>query len=80
MTAGEFIAACASFARCHPSAVLDMPAPELAIDPRASAHHVRSTVLAARQRMKTTAKLALRQQASDPTDLFTHTTEGQLHA
>ena len=80
MTAGEFVAACSAFARRHPAAVLEMPAPELAVDARASAHHVRSTVLQARKRMFTTARLTLRTAAiaggaADETDLFTPTAE-----
>ena len=76
MTASEFLSACASFARRHPAAVLEMAAPELAVDPRASARHVRTTVLQARKRMITTAKLTLRTAAiaSDGAaapDLFT---------
>ena len=75
MTAGEFVAACSAFARRHPAAVLEMPAPELAVDARASSHHVRTTVLQARKRMFTTAKLTLRTAAiadgaADETDLF----------
>lgn len=70
MTAGEFLAACTRFARLYPQAVLAMPAPELAVDPNARAHHVRSTVLEARKRMITTAKLTLRTAsiAADPSD------------
>ncbi|MAU96195.1 MAG: hypothetical protein CMP81_09940 [Fulvimarina sp.] len=76
MTTGEFLTACTSFARRHPAAVLEMAAPELAVDPRASARHVRTTVLQARKRMITTAKFTLRtaaiasEGAADP-DLFT---------
>ena len=78
MKAGEFVAACSAFARRHPAAVLEMPAPELAVDPRASAHHVRTTVIQARKRMVTTAKLTLRTAAiagGAEDDLFTQTAE-----
>lgn len=72
MTAGEFLAACTAFARRHPAAVLEMPAPELAVDDRASARHVRQTCLDARRRMQTTAKLTLKTAAIAPSpDLFT---------
>ena len=74
MKAGEFVAACTAFARRHPVAVLEMPAPELAVDDRAGAHHTRSTCLSARSRMITTARLVLRtaaaSRAGNPPDLF----------
>lgn len=72
MTAAEFLSACASFARRHPAAVLEMERPELAVDCRASAHHLRTTVVAARKRMTTTAKLALRPAEANLPTLFDH--------
>ena len=72
------MAACAAFARRHPAAVLEMAAPELAVDPRASARHVRTTVLQARKRMITTARLTLRTAAlsgGTSPDLFEQTAE-----
>lgn len=81
MTAGEFLAACTVFARRHPAAVLEMAAPELAVDDRASAHHVRRTCLDARRRMITTAKLTLRTAAIEPKpDLFTTPEDERLTA
>lgn len=68
-TIDEFFARCTSFARRHPDAVLEMPAPELAVDPRASAHHLRRTCETARQRMFITAKLARKPSPIAP-DLF----------
>ena len=52
----------------HPAAVLAMAAPELAVDPRAPAHHLRSTCELARKRMFATARLALKPQTQG--DLF----------
>ncbi|EAU40197.1 hypothetical protein FP2506_11592 [Fulvimarina pelagi HTCC2506] len=69
MTASEFIRSCVAFARRHPAAVLAMPEPELAVDPRARAHHVRTVCERARNQMKTTARLCLRTASIQP-DLF----------
>ena len=81
MTAGEFVAACSAFARRHPAAVLEMPAPELAVDHHAPAHHVRRTCLDARRRMQTTAKLTLKTAAIAPgPDLFTQPEHESLTA
>ncbi|TFF20508.1 hypothetical protein E3C22_16495 [Jiella endophytica] len=83
MTAGEFLLACSAFARRHPAAVLEMAAPELAVDHRAPAHHVHTTVLQARKRMLTTAKLTLRTAAiaaGGPTDPDLFTTPERLTA
>lgn len=71
-TVDEFLSRCTRFARLHPAAVLDMPEPELAVDPRASAHHLRRTRETARTRMFTTARLALKPApAASTPDLFT---------
>ncbi|WP_279480318.1 hypothetical protein [Aureimonas sp. SK2] len=71
-TVDEFLSRCTQFARVHPAAVLAMPEPELAVDPRAPAHHLRRTRETARARMVTTARLALKpSQAATKPDLFT---------
>ncbi|WP_182085213.1 hypothetical protein [Aureimonas sp. ME7] len=72
-TIDEFLTRCARFARLHPAAVLDMPEPELAVDPRAPAHHLRRTRERARARMFTTARLALKPAPAAIPDLFTFT-------
>lgn len=69
-TVAEFLARCTRFARLHPAAVLDMQEPELAVDPRASVHHLRRTRRDARQRMFTTARLALKPSKPSLPDLF----------
>ncbi|MBK1625226.1 hypothetical protein CKO32_16830 [Afifella marina DSM 2698] len=43
----------------HQDEVIAMPEPELAIDPGAPAHHLRSTRECARWRMQTTARLII---------------------
>lgn len=68
--ADAFVSACVGFARRHPAAVLEMPEPELAVDARARAHHLRSTCEHARTRMITTARLALRLRPGQTADLF----------
>ena len=69
-TVHEFLTRCTQFARLHPAAVLAMPEPELAVDPRAPAHHLRRTRARARARMVTTARLALKPAANRTPDLF----------
>lgn len=71
-TIAEFTKRAVAFARKHPDAVLDMKAPELAVDPRAYARHLRSTCSAVRQQMFTTARLAL-----VTPDLFHHAARRQ---
>ncbi|KQQ85853.1 hypothetical protein [Aureimonas sp. Leaf324] len=70
-TVDEFLSRCTQFARLHPAAVLAMPEPELAVDPRAPAHHLRRTRERARARMVTTARLSLKPTWATTPDLFT---------
>lgn len=67
----DFFQRATAFARTFPEATLAMPAPELAVDDRARARHLKRTCERVRARMMTTARLALRQSCPSTPDLFT---------